>query len=76
MDFLRNILDLPVPRIFAYSTTNANPVGAEYIIMELLQGDSLASRWPSLSTAELKEVMSQISEVEQKISSSVFLHMK
>ena len=72
MSFLRNVLELPVPRVFAYSSTDANPVGAEYIIMERLQGESLASRWLSLSTAELKEVMTQIVEVEQKILSFRF----
>lgn len=72
MNFLRNVLELPVPRIFAYSATDANPVGAEYIIMERLHGESLASRWLSLSTAEVKEVMTQIVEVEQKIFSFCF----
>jgi len=72
MNFLRNVLELPVPGIFAYSATDANPVGAEYMIMERLHGESLASRWLSLSTAEVKEVMTQIVEVEQKIFSFRF----
>jgi aminoglycoside phosphotransferase (APT) family kinase protein len=34
MDFLRNALDVPVPRVLAHSSTVDNSVGAEYIIME------------------------------------------
>ncbi|KAL1878481.1 hypothetical protein Plec18167_004555 [Paecilomyces lecythidis] len=41
--FLRNVLHVPVPEILVYSTDATNPVGAEYIILERLQGDSLAS---------------------------------
>ncbi|KAL1854995.1 hypothetical protein Plec18170_004407 [Paecilomyces lecythidis] len=70
--FLRTVLHVPVPEILAYSTDATNPVGAEYIILERLQGDSLTSRWLSLSTAELKEVLSQIVEVEEKLFSFSF----
>ncbi|KAL2860957.1 uncharacterized protein BJX67DRAFT_375653 [Aspergillus lucknowensis] len=34
MDFLRDVLKVPVPEVFAYSATSDNPVGAEYILME------------------------------------------
>ena len=40
--------------------------------MECLHGESLASRWLSLSTAELKEVITQLVDVEQKIFSFEF----
>lgn len=72
MQFLRDILQIPVPRVLAYSATHDNPVGVEYIIMERLQGQSLGSRWLSLSTAELADVMSQLVEFEQKIFSFKF----
>ncbi|KAJ5390780.1 uncharacterized protein N7496_001848 [Penicillium cataractarum] len=38
MDFLRTVLKLPVPEVFAYSTTSDNPVGSEYILMERVEG--------------------------------------
>jgi hypothetical protein len=67
LDFLRNVLKLPVPEVLGYSATSDNPVGAEYILMERVEGESLASRWLSLTTDEVKHVMSQIAEVERKI---------
>lgn len=72
LDFLRNILEVPVPEVFASSNSVDNPVGAEYIIMERFHGESLASRWLSLSTSELKDVLTQLVKMEQKIFSFKF----
>ncbi|KAK2732329.1 hypothetical protein FQN57_002945 [Myotisia sp. PD_48] len=70
--FLRNVLGIPVPKVLAYSISSGNPVGAEYIIMERVRGESFASRWQSLTTEEVKDVMTQIATMEQKIFSFKF----
>lgn len=44
IDSLRSVLKLPVPKVLAYSTSPDNPVGAEYILMERVDGESLSSR--------------------------------
>ncbi|PWY82151.1 hypothetical protein BO70DRAFT_291572 [Aspergillus heteromorphus CBS 117.55] len=67
MDFLRLILQVPVPKVLAYSACSNNPVGAEYIIMERVKGVSLASRWSSLTSDEVKNVMKQIAQMEEKV---------
>jgi len=74
MDFLRTTLNIPVPKVFAWSSRadSDNPVGAEYIIMEKLQGESLGSRWLSLSAAELSDVIQQIVDIENKLFSAGF----
>ncbi|EAW07591.1 phosphotransferase enzyme family protein [Aspergillus clavatus NRRL 1] len=72
MNFLRNVLDLPVPRVLAYSCDSANTVGAEYIIMEKISGESLASRWFSLSAKEVTHIMAQLAQFEKKIFSFPF----
>lgn len=59
-------------KILEYFLSSENPVGAEYIIMELVRGESLSSRWPSLSTEEVKDIMTQIAEIEQKLFSFRF----
>jgi len=45
IDFLRTRLDIPTLRVFAWASrvSGDNPVGAEYIIIEM-QGKSLTSR--------------------------------
>jgi aminoglycoside phosphotransferase (APT) family kinase protein len=69
MDFLRRYHDLPVPKVFAYSSRvdGNNPVGTEYIIMERVHGSSLASRWQSLSKKELVDVIEQVASLEEKV---------
>ncbi|PIG69616.1 mitochondrial protein Fmp29 [Aspergillus arachidicola] len=43
MDFLRNVLNLPVPQVYAWSSrVTGNPVGAEYILMEKQTGVMLS----------------------------------
>ena len=64
--FLWTVLKLPVPEILAYSTLSDNLVGADYIPMERAEGDNLPSRWLSLMTDEIKDVMIQIA-MERKI---------
>ncbi|GLA56039.1 hypothetical protein AnigIFM63604_004097, partial [Aspergillus niger] len=66
MDFLRVVLGIPIPKVLAYSTSSTNPVGTEYIIMERIEGVSLASRWLSLTTEEVKSVMKQVAEIEHR----------
>ena len=72
MDFLRTRLDIPAPKVFAWASRigSDNPVGAEYIIMEKLEGESLASRWPSLSSKELGEVIKQLADIESRLFSA------
>ncbi|QVM12716.1 hypothetical protein D8B26_007334 [Coccidioides posadasii str. Silveira] len=66
MDFLRVVLKLPIPKVLTYSATLDNLVGAEYILMERVEGESL-SRWLLLTTDEVKNVMTQIADMERKI---------
>ncbi|KAI1947423.1 hypothetical protein LOZ53_006289 [Ophidiomyces ophidiicola] len=72
MDFLRTILDLPIPEVLAHSSTADNPVGSEYVIMERIRGESLASRWLTLSTNEIKGVMNQLARMEERLFSYRF----
>ncbi|PGH13105.1 hypothetical protein AJ80_06477 [Polytolypa hystricis UAMH7299] len=34
MEFARPVLDIPVPKVLAWSATSDNAIGSEYIIME------------------------------------------
>lgn len=74
MDYFHTQLGIPVPKVFAWASrvNGENPVGAEYIIMEKAQGESLGSRWLSLSSNELAEIMKQIVEVENRLFSARF----
>jgi lysyl-tRNA synthetase class 2 len=45
LDFLRNELGIPVPRVFAWSSGKDQLVGVEYIIMEKAAGNELGKSW-------------------------------
>ena len=74
MDFLRTQLDIPVPKVFAWASRvdDDNAVGAEYIIMEKMPGESLSSQLLSLSTGELAKVIEQIVDMESRLFSTRF----
>ena len=67
MDFLRVVLKLPVPRVLAYSASSDNSVGAEYMLMERVKGESLSSKWSSLTANEVRCIMTQIADIERNI---------
>lgn len=35
MNFLRGVLDIPVPEVLAYSTSSDNPIGTQYILTKV-----------------------------------------
>lgn len=43
---------LPIPKILAWSDDCSNPVGAEYIIQEHVDGVQLHEHWPSMDTVQ------------------------
>ncbi|KAL8972520.1 MAG: hypothetical protein Q9197_002745 [Variospora fuerteventurae] len=55
---------IPVPKIYDYSTTSRNPVGAEYIIMERVAGKSLRTCWTSMATDDRFDILDQLVRIE------------
>ncbi|KAF2430751.1 hypothetical protein EJ08DRAFT_611676, partial [Tothia fuscella] len=70
--FLREILDLPVPRIYAYSADSSNAVGAEYIIEDKAAGQPLSDVWYSWSEESQTRLVSQLVDIETKLASLSF----
>ena len=68
MEYLRSN-QIPVPRVYGWSSTMSNDVGAEYIIMEKLEGKTLGDLWFSLSFKERYKVVEQIVQLERKLFS-------
>ncbi|KAJ5555131.1 phosphotransferase enzyme family protein [Penicillium sp. DV-2018c] len=65
---LRNVLDIPVPRVISWSSPSQhNPVGAEYIFMERAKGRQLSEAWGSMSEAQHFGLVKSLVEIEQKL---------
>lgn len=71
MDFLR-LHGIPVPEVYGYSTTFANPAGTEYIFMELVPGTSLGDIWFDLSENSRITVITKLVELESQLFSLQF----
>ena len=63
MDLIRS-LNIPVPKVYGYSATRTNPVGAEYIIMEPVVGRNLGDLWFDMSEKERLKMVFEIVKLE------------
>ncbi|KIM97540.1 hypothetical protein OIDMADRAFT_204366 [Oidiodendron maius Zn] len=71
-EFLRNVLNIPTPRIISWSADQNNPVGAEYILEEKAPGKPLGSLWYQWPMKDRLKLISQIVEIERQLTSTKF----
>jgi hypothetical protein len=65
MDYARTVLGLPVPKVFAWSASaDRTDVGAEYILMEKVEGVELYKRYKNLRSEGL-ELINQLTAMER-----------
>ncbi|RAK86262.1 phosphotransferase enzyme family protein [Aspergillus costaricaensis CBS 115574] len=57
---------IPVPRLYGYSSSEDNPVGAEYILMEKAMGVGLQNKWHGMSKRDRHKLASSFVEIEGK----------
>ena len=72
MEFARTVLDLPVPRVLAWSATDQNPVQAEHIIMEEAKGCQLHETWQHLPLRKKCDIVREIVDIEKRLLSVSF----
>jgi hypothetical protein len=71
LDYLR-LHGIPTPEVYASCSTKANPVGAEYIIMEKLDGIPLGEIWYTMTPKQQQKIMKQIVQWETRFMSLEF----
>ncbi|OJJ73162.1 hypothetical protein ASPBRDRAFT_73611 [Aspergillus brasiliensis CBS 101740] len=72
MDFLRNVLNLPVPRVYAWCSRSENPLGAEYILMEKQAGIVLADVWDTMKGKQKVQILDQVVDMERCLAATKF----
>ena len=61
MLFVSQRTSIPIPRVHAiYSVPNEGTAAIHYIVMENVAGDTLASRWPTLSMSQKKLISAKL----------------
>ncbi|EFQ98054.1 phosphotransferase enzyme family protein [Nannizzia gypsea CBS 118893] len=74
LEFLRTILDIPVPKVLAWSSpgTQLNPVGAEHMLIEKVGGRQLSEVWDSMSERQRFNLVKSVVEIEKKLMNTSF----
>ncbi|EEQ27989.1 hypothetical protein McanCB56680_006204 [Microsporum canis] len=75
LDFLGTVLDIPVPKVLAWSSPESqpNPVGVEYILMERVGGRQLSEVWDSMSERQRFDLVKSVVEIEMKLVNTRFM---
>ncbi|EFR04039.1 phosphotransferase enzyme family protein [Nannizzia gypsea CBS 118893] len=74
IDFMRNVLKTPAPEVYAWSSRldGRNKVGAEYMIMEKLDGIPLGKVWPTLDPADQMKIFLQVFDYQRVWTATKF----
>ncbi|BCS14425.1 hypothetical protein ALUC_60981S [Aspergillus luchuensis] len=73
LDFLRASLEIPVPQVLSWSSSSqTNPVAAEYIIMEKAQGQQLSEVWDNMSEAQRFRLVRNLVHIERRLMKAKF----
>ncbi|CAI7644528.1 unnamed protein product [Penicillium pancosmium] len=73
MDFARNFLGTPVPKVLAWSSrANENPVGAEFILMEFAPGIPLSIVWDTMGIEAKCKLIMSIGKIQNTWASTTF----
>ncbi|RMY96794.1 hypothetical protein D0864_05048 [Hortaea werneckii] len=72
MDFARNVLDIPVPKVIAWDGERANAAWCEFILMEEAKGNPLAAIWPIMELDEKFKIVEEVVGIQKKLQSVTF----
>jgi len=74
LEFVREVLGVRAPRVFAWSANaSANPVGAEYIIMEKMSGVESHHRWTRIAKGpEVFPLLDGVFDIERSFEPAPF----
>ncbi|KAJ4310389.1 hypothetical protein N0V94_008474 [Neodidymelliopsis sp. IMI 364377] len=70
MDYVRNVLGIPAPQVYGWSSSTDNPVRAEYILMERSQGIELGKLWQDIPWEQRLEVVRTLVGYEKALVSA------
>ncbi|ETI26769.1 hypothetical protein G647_10214 [Cladophialophora carrionii CBS 160.54] len=72
IDFARDILAVPVPKVLSWSGNANNPVESEYILMEEANGTPLHELWDGFELHDKLKIVDEIVALEKKLLSISF----
>ncbi|KAH7379599.1 phosphotransferase enzyme family protein [Pyrenochaeta sp. MPI-SDFR-AT-0127] len=75
MDFARQFLDTPTPRVYSWnSRAKLHPVGAEFIIMEKIEGVPLSQVWGTMKLPQKLQLLLALTNIQKQWLKVTFSH--
>ncbi|KAB8224342.1 kinase-like domain-containing protein [Aspergillus novoparasiticus] len=72
-EILRNVLNVPVPQVYAWSSkATKNPISAEYILIEKQTGVMLSNVWGSLKGKQRARLVLHVVDFEKTLAATRF----
>ncbi|TVY36427.1 Altered inheritance of mitochondria protein, mitochondrial [Lachnellula subtilissima] len=65
--FVGQNTDIPIPRIFAFDDSRENELGFEWMLMEMLPGVTLRTRWRKLSRDAKRDLVKEVAKYEAQL---------
>jgi aminoglycoside phosphotransferase len=60
MEYVRRHTSMPIPRVIAFSSSDDNELGYEWILMEMMPGEPLRKLWPTMPDAARVELFAEL----------------
>lgn len=73
IEFIREHTDIPLPRILAFDSTHENILGFEWILMEMMPGKQLRSKWRTLPFSTKRQLVQQIAKYQSQLFRNKFV---
>ncbi|KAJ5284136.1 phosphotransferase enzyme family protein [Penicillium chrysogenum] len=75
MDFARKVFETPAPRVYSWnSQARSHPVGAEFIIMDKIEGVPLSQVWGTLKLPQKLQLLLAMTRLQKQWLSVSFSH--
>jgi len=65
--FIHQNTDIPVPQIFGFDDSSENELDFEWILMEMLPGETLRTRWRKLSKDAKRDLVKQVAKYQAQL---------
>jgi len=75
MNFAREVLDTPVPHVYSWNSKGeSHPVGAEFIIMDKINGVPLSQVWDTMKLTQKLQLIIALTSLQKQWLSVSFSH--
>lgn len=72
MDFVQNVIGIPVPKVLGWDAGVSNSAESEYILMEEAKGTQLGELWTDMDLDDKLKIIDDVVAMQKKLQSVMF----